>query len=254
MEIQSLQQSLESELTKNSKASILQADTWCVPVHTLNVTYKPVVRTKMDILMKMLFLSLKDTKFESAEQISEILLVEQLFVEDLLSKMQKTGLIAKVESFYQLTEKGQKQFANGVFEEEQDETATELLYSPTHDSFLNGDLEEVLEFEDFPEQIFRYQIQQNQHTEDKLVIQELQAINEDNDDTEENKLFITSIDSVEDVQVNDVPCIEFLLYEEDKDLFTSRVWNTLLDKWDERLEQLIGENEKSTWRDKLAQK
>ena len=257
MELQSLQQSLELELTKKSKASILQSDSWNVPVHTINVTYKPVIRTKMDILMKMLFLSLKDTKFESSEQISEILLVEQLFVEDLLSKMQKTGLIAKMDSFFVLTEKGQNQFANGVFEEEQDETSTELLYSPTHNSFLTGDIEEVLDFEDFPEQIFRYQNQEEPlNFEDNKVIKELQSQKEDMDEASEDqeKLYITSIDSFEDIQVNDVPCIEFLTYDEDKDVFHTRVWNTLTSKWDERLEHLIQENEKSTWREKLNQK
>ncbi|KGR74862.1 hypothetical protein [Ureibacillus sinduriensis] len=255
MELHTLQQSLRDELTKKSNASILQSDTWCVPVHSLNVTYKPVIRTKMDILMKMLFLSLKDTKFESAEQISEILLVEQLFVEDLLSKMQKTGLIEKVDFYFQLTEKGQRQFASGIFEEEQNETSTELLYSPTHTSFLYGDIEEVLEFEDFPEQIFRYQVQgMDLSFEDSVIIAEIQGRKEDNEEIvdEQGQLFITSIDSLEDVQVNDVPCIEYLLYDEEKDLFTVRVWNTLINKWDDQLEQLIQEYERTTWRDKLA--
>lgn len=256
MELHSLQQSLREELTKKSKVSILESNAWCVPVHTLNITYKPVIRTKMDILMKMIFLSLKEPKFENAEQISEILLVEQLFVEDLLSKMQKTGLIAKVDSFYQLTEKGQKQFASGVFEEEQDATSTELLYSPTHFGFLNGDIEEVLDFEDFPEQIFRYQVQEDElDLEDNLVIKEIKTQTKDVEDAsdDQEKLLITSIDSVEDVQINDVPCIEFLLYEEEKDLFSSRVWNTLLNQWDEKLEHLIQENEKVTWREKFPQ-
>lgn len=256
MELHSLQQSLQDELTKKSKVSILESNTWCVPVHTLNVTYKPVIRTKMDILMKMLFLSLKEPKFESAEQISEILLVEQLFVEDLLSKMQKTGLIAKVDSFFQLTEKGQKQFASGVYEEEQDAASTDLLYSATHGSFLDGDIEEVLEFEDFPEQIFRYQVQESElNYDDSVVIEELKSKTEDEEEVkeEQEKLFITSIDSVEDVQVNDVPCIEFLLLDEEKDVFISRVWNTLINKWDDKLEQLIQENEKSSWREKFHQ-
>lgn len=255
MELHTLQQSLRDELTEKSTASILQSDTWCVPVHSLKATYKPVIRKKMDILMKMLFLSLKDTKFESAEQISEILLVEQLFVEDLLSKMQKTGLIEKVDFYFQLTEKGRKQFASGVFEEEQDETSSELLYSPTHTSFLYGDIEEVLEFEDFPEQFFRYQVQGMELSfEDSTVIAEIQSSKDDsvNSEDEQEQLFITSIDSVEAVQVNDVPCIEYLLYDEEKDLFTVRVWNTLTNKWDEHLEQLIQESEKSTWREKLA--
>lgn len=240
MDLHSLQQTLSDQLMKNSDVSILQTETWCVPVHTINVAYKPVIRIKMDILMKMLLQSIQQTpNFESAEQLSDILLVEQLFVQDLLSKMQKTGLISKVDHYYQLTEKGQNQFNNGVFEEEQDVTSIELLYSPTHQHFLNGNIEEVLDFEDFPEKIYRY------HTpvdvlaiDDDIVIEEIRSSvnsHEEEDEKGQDQLFITSIDSVEDLQINDVPCIEFILFDEEKDLLFSRVWNTLIDKWDKNI-------------------
>ncbi|RHW38230.1 nucleoside-diphosphate sugar epimerase [Lysinibacillus yapensis] len=256
MELNSLQKSLTEKLTKNSNISILQADTWCVPVHTLNITYKPVIRTKMDILMKMLFLSLKETHFESPEQISEILLVEPLFVHDLLSKMQKTGLISKTSGWYELTDKGKSQFANGVFEEEQDEASVELLYSPTHESFLKGDIEEVLDYEDFPEKMFRYASQDEPLSlEHDVIIAEIKSRNLDDqdgeEDTEEN-LLITSLDGVEDMQVNDVPCIEFVLYNQEKDNYSCRIWNTLIDGWDEKMELLIQNKEKTSWRKTLS--
>lgn len=246
MELSTLEKSLSGQLT-NNHVSIVQTNTWCVPVHTVQVKYKPVIRTKMDILMKMLFHSLKETNFESAEQISDILLVEPLFVHDLLTKMQKTGLLTKLEGRYQLTDKGQQQFTNGVFEEEQDETTAELLYSPTHLGFLHGDIEEVLDFEDFPEGIFRYSTHEEQLTIDQdQVISEVRAlVDEDGEEPKGGeKLFISAIEEVEDVQVNDVPCIEFLLHDKEKNVHFARIWNTLLGQWDSKLQHIVEEHEK----------
>src|SRR5690606_4957614 len=103
-------------------------------------------------------ISLQKAKFKKAEQLSEILLVEELFIQDLLSKMHKTGLITK-EDHFQLTEKGLKQLTSGVFEEDQEITSKETLYSPTHQTFLHGEIEAVLDFEDFPEDMYRYHVQ-----------------------------------------------------------------------------------------------
>ncbi|MEK9198327.1 hypothetical protein SFC08_16570 [Lysinibacillus halotolerans] len=256
MELLSLQQSLSTQLLKKSNISILKTDTWSVPVHSVNITYKPISRTKMDILMKMILQSVANNAFENAEQLSEILLVEQLFIQDLLSKMQKTGLITKVDSHYQQTEKGQKQLQSGVFEEEQDIKTIELLYSPSHHLFLNGDIEEVLEYEDFPEQLYRYHKQEEELSiQNEQVIKEIQAFEQpDLDDNGENLSVTPSIDSIEDIQINDIPCIEFILYDEEQDHFTVRVWNTLIDNWDEKLEQVIFQKEQSTWRENYLQK
>lgn len=258
MELLSLQQSLSEQLMKKNKVSILHSETWSVPVHTISVFYKPVVRTKMDILMKMLLMSLQNNAFESAEQLSEILLVEHLFVQDLLSKMQKTGLIVKGDSYYQLTEKGQNQFTNGVFEEEQEVTTMELLYSPTHQYFFNGDIEEVLEFEDFPEKIYRYHVQEEalniDHSEIINEIRKTESNDEEDEDSQQEQLFITSIDSFENIQINDVPCIEFILYDEEKDYLFSRVWNTLTEDWDQQLENVIQEKEQMIWREQYLTK
>lgn len=258
MELLSLQQSLSTQLIKKSNSSILKTDTWCVPVHSVNITYKPVSRTKMDILMKMILQSVANNAFENAEQLSDILLVEQLFIQDLLSKMEKTGLIKKVDSHYQQTEKGQKQLQSGVFEEEQDMKTIELLYSPSHQLFLNGDIEEVLEFEDFPEQLYRYHKQEEKISiQDEQVIEEIRAYEHpesDEGETGKDLFVIPSIDSIEDIQINDIPCIEFILYDQQQDHFSVRVWNTLIDNWDEKLEHEIFQKEQSTWRENYLQK
>ncbi|MEL3961223.1 hypothetical protein MKZ01_08075 [Lysinibacillus endophyticus] len=251
MELQALQQKLSEQF---HKTNILETAIWCVPVHTVNIAYKPIVRTKMDILMKMLLISLQKAKFKKTEQLSEILLVEELFIQDLLSKMHKTGLITK-EDHFQLTEKGLKQLTSGVFEEDQEITSKETLYSPTHQTFLQGEIEAVLDFEDFPEDIYRYyvQVEELQVDNDKLV-EELRLLQMDEDEEEESNLVITSIESFEDIQVNDVPCIEFVLFDEEKEQFASRVWNTLTNNWDTTLQHQIEEKEKSSWKERFLSK
>ena len=250
MDLQSLQQSLAKQLEKNSKRSIRHTDTWCVPIHTLKVSYKPVVKSKMDILMKMLLQSIDRYQFRNAEQLSEILLVELLFVQDLMTKMQKTGLITKLETHYELTSKGKQQLTNGVFEEEQEMKKVELLYSPTHGDFLTGDVEEVLDFTDFPEKMYRHQVvEETLKFDDQVIINQLTLQDEQTgeNEEEENPVVISSIDLIEETQVNDVPCIEMILFDEEQKLFISKVYNTLLDNWDKVLEQQLTEKEGTSW-------
>ncbi|SOC27557.1 hypothetical protein SAMN05880501_12319 [Ureibacillus xyleni] len=251
MELHALQQKLSQQF---HKTTILERLIWCVPVHTVNIAYKPILRTKMDILMKMLLISLQKAKFKKAEQLSEILLVEELFIQDLLSKMQKTGLITK-EEHYRLTEKGLQQLTSGVFEEDQDMTSMETLYSPTHQTFLHGEIEAVLDFEDFPEEIYRHQVQVEElQVDNEKIIKELRSLQTDEEAEEESNLFITSVESFEDIQVNDVPCIEFVLFDDEKGQFTSRVWNTLTNNWDEILQHQIEEKEKTIWKERFLTK
>ncbi|WP_400194571.1 hypothetical protein [Lysinibacillus telephonicus] len=252
MELQLLQQKLLEQLESKTTGTIVQKDIWCFPVHTINVSYKPVLRTKMDILMKMLLISLQKAKFKNSEQLSEILLVEELFIQDLLSKMHKTGLITKVEDCYQLTEKGLKQLANGVYEEDQDTTSVELLYSPTHQSFFSGDIEEILDFEDFPEKIYRYSSHEEElNIDNDKILPEIRKLQHNyEDDQQSDQLFITSIDAIENVQINDIPCLEFIIFDKEKSSFHARVWNTLLDSWDTTLEYQLQEKEQSMWQEK----
>lgn len=245
MELQQLQKSLQ----KNINGEIIQTNYWYIPVHTLKISYKPVLKTKMDILMKMILLSFKEASFKNALEISEILLVEELFIADLMKKMQKTELIERVDDYFQLTSKGEEQLTNGVFEEAQPVKTTELLYSPVHRAFLEGDIEDVLEFEDYPEELYRhYKNEEQLSIEDDVIIKELQNIelidfeNEENREND-NPLIIQSVDSYETFQINDVPCIEFLVKEGDNSILSAKVWNTLLNNWDETLQQELKEKD-----------
>nr|WP_106778992.1 hypothetical protein [Lysinibacillus timonensis] len=258
MQLQSLLEKFTSQLEQHQR--LVESNFWCVPVHTIIVLYRPVLRRQMDILMKMLLISVDKAKFKNAQQISEILLVEQLFVQDLLSKMEKMGLIERTDVYYQITDKGRIQLNSGVYEEIQDVSSLELLYSPTHKDFIIGDLEEVLEYEDFPETSYRFYEQTDQLTiSEELLLNEVQSIHrQDSGDSEEENskdpITITAIDSLEFEQVNDIPFIEMIVHDEKNDTFFVRVWNTLLKKWDQELEKQITEKESLIWKERFVSK
>ncbi|MBB5148679.1 MULTISPECIES: hypothetical protein [Ureibacillus] len=252
MELHQIQQQLIKKLEKEKSALIIHTDIWCIPMHTYEITYQPVRKRTMDILMKILLFSCQKSTFERAEQLSEILLVEPLFIEDLLRKMQKNGLLIRENNYYQLTEKGMKQFSLGVFEEELEPVAIELLYSPVHHQIVEGDIEEVLDFDDFPEQIYRYIRNEEGPVSAPFMMKAIQ--NMQATELEEDHQEIKSILSMENTQVNDVPCIEFIIWNaENKELFI-RVWNTLFNSWDQQLEQELNEKESSEWLTKMQSK
>lgn len=252
MELHQIQQQLIKKLEKEKSGLIIHTDIWCIPMHTYEITYQPVRKRTMDILMKILLFSCQKSTFERAEQLSEILLVEPLFIEDLLRKMQKNGLLIRENNYYQLTEKGMKQFSLGVFEEELEPVAIELLYSPVHHQIVEGDIEEVLDFDDFPEQIYRYIRNEEGPISAPFMMKAIQ--NMQATELEEDHQQIKSILSMENTQVNDVPCIEFIIWNaENKELFI-RVWNTLFNSWDQQLEQELNEKESSEWLTKMQSK
>ncbi len=256
MKLQSLLETLNSQLNPNEKC--VQSSFWCLPVHTVQVSYKPVLRRKMDILMKMLLISIQKARFKSPLQISEILLVEQLFVQDLLSKMERMQLIERHEEVYQITEKGKKQLESGVYEEDQEVTTLHMLYSSIHESFLSGDLDEVLEYEDFPEPIYRYYKNEEQPSiSHEVIINEIRLMDtkeqEDVESDHEDEMQISNIDQIEFEQINDIPCIEIIIYNEKVSVFQCRVWNTLLNKWDKEIESQITQYEGSSWKEILLE-
>ncbi|SOC37292.1 hypothetical protein [Ureibacillus acetophenoni] len=251
MQLQSLLEKFKVDLQSHEKC--LQSSFWCLPVHTIQVSYKPVLKRKMDILMKMILISVQKAPFLNGLQISEILLVEELFIQDLLSKCVNMGLILRNENGFEITEKGKVQLETGIYEEDQETSTLELLYSSSHMRFFTGDLEEVLEYEDFPETIYRYYESQEQPTiPNDLVLKEIQSSNEESEEEEtSDTIQITSIDEIQFEQINDIPCIELIIYNKSTDKFYSKVWNTLINNWDHVIEQQITENEGSTWKEKL---
>ena len=248
--MQSLQKRLEKEIYQNSKVKIMESLNWCVPVHTIEVEYKRVKRTKMDVLMKMMLISFQKTNINTSAQLSELLMVEQLFIDDLIEVMRKSGLIEKREANIVLTAKGKQQLEQGIFEEEQEPGTHNILFSPTHKNFLAGDIKPASEGEELL-QVYRYA-----KDEKKLAIEQailLDALHQSNmeDHEGEELIIISEIISSTEMYIDDIPCLEYIVYNEQEDLFFARVWNTLTDQWDEALETQLNEKERLRWREKF---
>ncbi|WP_102694042.1 hypothetical protein [Rummeliibacillus pycnus] len=250
--MKALEKKLTDKIKQDKSVEILSVSSWCFPIQTIEFKYKPVKRFTMDILMKMVLLSCQQAEIAEPKELSDLLLVEELFIRDLLQNLQKTGLVEK-EEYYQLTERGKKQLENGIFEEAQEEEIQELLYSSNHKAFLVGDIEQLDDFDEFPE-AFAYASEEPIAIENEVIIQALQEnrpVSEDEESSENTvQTFITSIESIETVQINDIPCMQFILYNKEKDLLYVRVWNTLTGFWDESLEKLLTEKELLNWREK----
>ncbi|MFC5465941.1 hypothetical protein [Lederbergia graminis] len=245
-----LKKQLRSTLLENPAIEMKESSIWYLPVTTYDVAFTRVKRSKMDILMKMMLLTFEQTTIRRAANLSELLLVEELFIEDLLIKMQRMGLIRLEREVYQLTLKGEAQIQTGIMEEELDVESTHLFYSPVHDQFW-AELSEPSQVEKEELEPFRYKIELNEVNTDRLL--EVLAETENRLDEDGFQTVVADVNSYDQQEVAQIPCIEFQLYNKEKDIFFARVWNTGLKRWDDILEQQIDEKDRLEWREKWAE-
>lgn len=249
--MQELEKRLKKQLLSNQNIQLKHVSTWCIPMQSIEVEFQPVKRLKMDVLMKMLLLTFQQAEIESAAELSELLIVEQLFIEDLLLKLLRTGLIVQIEGSFQLTAKGEKQLHEGIFEEQQALQKQLLLYSSCHQLFMEADMDDLDEFDELPE-LYRYIQDDNDNNisfDEEYVKKALEKTIEPSEEIEE-QIIVADIIATKQLQINDVPCLEFILYNCDTDTFYVRVWNTLTSKWDDILEKQLTEREVIMWREK----
>lgn len=244
MDLQSIVQQLQKELLQNPSIEIKKQMHYSIPIHTLEVKYHPVMRNSMDILMKMMLISFEKAKLNNVEVLAEILIVEPLFIHDLTNKMIRLAMIVK-DDVYTLTSKGKAQLQSGVFEEELEETSYFIQYSPIHEQPLEGDLEEFVDLEEFPEPFPTIESDEIDTVEESKLIEFIQQqLNEQPLAEDEAPQFITSIVSTESIQINDIPVLAFLLFDQKENRHFSRVYNTLTGTWDVQLETKLFNFEK----------
>lgn len=247
-----LQQRLIKEIQQNHQVEIVENNQWSIPIRTVEVTYEPIRRSTMDVLMTMLLISMQEADFRDAKELSELLLVDPLFIDDLVLIMLRVRLIEKVDDYYRLTIKGTAQLERGIFEEELDLETASLLYSPCHEAFLTGDLESIEEFDELPP-LYRYvdeEAERKDTFDDNEIIEALTKEESLEEDTHSvSQTIISAITATNATQINDIPCFEFIVYDKAQDIYYARVWNTLLIHWDEALEQQLNEKERLKWRE-----
>ncbi|MBM4763120.1 hypothetical protein [Bacillus sp. B15-48] len=242
-----LKKRLRSKLLENPAVEMMKTDVWRIPVITYSVAFHRVKRSKMDILMKMMLLTFEQTQIRRAANLAELLLVEELFIEDLLKKMQRMRLIRLEKGSYKLTSKGHEQLKSGIMEEELEEESAELFYSLLHDEIW-PEMTEPLNESGKKLPLYRYANDENLMDADRI----LQVLSERHDGVEAEdgyQTVVAAVNRFDQQEVEHIPCLEFQLYNKEQDIYYARVWNTWLGRWDETLEKQIEEKERLEWRE-----
>lgn len=241
-----LRSDLRSNLTANPDVSILHEQVWGLPVVSFNVKFDRVKRFKMDILMKMLLFTFQETEIRRAAAVADMLFVEELFISDLIDKMQHRGLIQLGKKGYQLTAKGDEYLEKGIFEEELEAGKGLISYSAIHNEYqVSSESEKPAGEQSIAP--YRYAVKGKVKKE---RIQQVLAKETQSTDEQGSQILITEVVSCIERAVEQIPCIEFQLFDRKQDIYFARVWNTGSGRWDETLEKGIEEREVVGWRKK----
>lgn len=239
-----LKQRLKKELSKQPDTTIVKSLEWFLPVKSIEISFETVKRSKMDILMKMILITFQKADIGHIEELSEMLLVEPLFIKDLLDRMLRTKLIEKKNNLYKLTELGIIQLESGIFISERQEKKESALYSPCHEKFLIGEMKTKSN----PEQKrYRYAKRGVETTYGQaLLLKTLRTIGVESESMHE-QITIEDVTAAVELGAEAVPCIEYRLYNRAEEFVYARVWNSLLGEWDAVLEKQLNDNERQQW-------
>lgn len=242
-----LEKRLRDELLRDINVKLLETVKWSLPIQVIDIEYETVKRTKMDILMKMLLVAFRTSRFASAEELSEMLIVEPLFIEDVIGRMNRAGMIVKSNGAYSLTQTGQQQLEAGIYVQPPEMGESTVHYSPSHGRFFAGEPVEA-SGETYRHAVRVRKLNDFRDEEWREALDQLEVAYTDGN----VQLVIDAITSVNELEQKYVPCIEFRLRQTADDRLYVRVWNTLTGEWDEMLEKQIMELELTEWREKYA--
>ena len=244
-----LEKRLRDELLRDPNVKLLETMKWTLPIQMIDVEYETVKRTKMDILMKMLLVAFRTSRFETAEELSDMLIVEPLFITDVIDRMKQAGMIVKSDGAYSLTEKGTQQLESGIYIHPPEKEETIVHYSPSHGTFLVGESTDGT-WEAYRHAAENRKLKEFSDDEWRGALDQLDVTNQEGD----VQLVVQAITSVNELERKSVPCIEFRLRQTTEDRIYVRVWNTMTNEWDKTLETQIMEFELSEWREKYIGK
>lgn len=240
---------LRSTVGENPDVAVVNEQLWKLPSVLYDVSFSQVKRLKMDILMKMLLLSFQEADIRRAVTLSEMLFVEELFIRDLIDKMQRTGLTQLEKAGYKLTTKGHEYLSKGIFDEEIASDETVIAYSAIQDEYgLAEENAHPKAEETLP--LYRYSVKGNLNKDrmQQLLFEKKSALKEEGFQT-----IVTGITACIEQATDYIPCIEFQLYDQKQDIFFARVWNTATGSWDEMLEKQIEARELVKWRNAMEE-
>lgn len=243
-----LKQRLVQELNQNPNIKIVKSEEWFLPVKSIEITFQTVKRSKMDILMKMMLITFQKASIESIEELSDMLLVEPLFIKDLVDKMLRTEMVGKVAGVFELKKTGLMQLEAGIFISEEETEVKSVLYSPSHEGFLKGQMKNKSN-EKLKE--FRYaRTNRKERFAESELLEILQSMGVENE-VGQTQITVERITSAIEIEHEEVPCLEFRLHHTVENFVYVRVWNCLLMEWDKTIETELNEKERKKWHKEL---
>lgn len=241
MEHKQLIEQLERELTQTLDCEVKKVELFALPVHTIDVAFSPILKKRMDILMKILLSAVKSGQFQTVQELSEMLHVEALFVTDLLEQMVRSKLILVLDGFYTLTENGEKQLAEGVYEEQLEEEVVSLLYSPVHDGYFRDEVEDMPELEELVESL----IEESELTiYEEAICDVLQEMKREVDPS----IYVLAIGEATERQIHDIPYVGFVCYDRKADRYFIRAHSFLTNEWDDVAEGYLTKEKLVEWK------
>lgn len=231
-------------LLEQSHLRVLGSESWIFPIQQADIKMNTLVRSQMDVLMKMILNILKKLEVKDPSEISELLTVETIFIEHMLDIMIHSKMVEIIESTYRLTPSGLEQLQQGTFAHDPMEEHVELTYSPFHNEVLIRDSEHsILEEEDYiPDFTYGKDVKQSNITEleDATIRQMIEETGYEFI-VEKGRKIIDDISSIELNETLRAVCIEFHMHDTTEDTVFIRVWNTWTGKFDARFEDELNQ-------------
>lgn len=231
-----LKQQLVAGLRQNPHIQIEREAIWTLPVQKITVRYEIVQQSKMDILMKMMLSTLQRGTFTTAQQLTEVLLVESLFIQHMIDKMLRAQVIEPDElDHYRLTSKGAEQLAAGQFIDQPEGCSTTVLYSTCHQEFfidpVGGEIEQEIEAE------YRHYDHFSDWEMTDIPLQKMELLLEGTIEQTDPHIqtIISSMTGQSFIGLDFIPCIEFTIHDWEQDIRYTKIWNTYRNEWDEVL-------------------
>lgn len=233
--MEALRNKLQKEIEQQPGLKITKSAEWLLPAELMKVPYTVIKRTKMDILMKMIMVTLQEMEITDTAHIANLLAVDPLFVEGLMKRMLTSGMIVEYQRKYRLTRLGNERLSSGIYEHSPEEQEQELIYSASHGTFLEGS-SDVLRREKLT--VYRLADEYQKEMNEEQLIELLQS-KEIQPSEGTLQTVVSEIGNPRFIKEQPIPCLEFQVFNKKDQLHFTRVWNTFTERWDEVLEQQI---------------
>ncbi|GKV65006.1 MULTISPECIES: hypothetical protein [unclassified Sporosarcina] len=234
----SLQKKLQREIQQQPNLQIEKSSRWGLPVETVNISYTTIKRTTMDILMKMMLLTIDKLPIADPKMVADFLAVDSLFAEDLLEKMKRADMIRKRKGVFELTQNGAEQLQSGIYEQAPEQKEIIMYYSACHENILCEEKEDLIKTKIEPFRLAKKQKHKMKSLHEELLRSALLSAGVEMSEGP-LQIVLDKINPAVHISKQLILCIEFSVYNRSENMRFTRVWNTLLDQWDEKLEKLI---------------